>query len=184
MKKLFLLFIILTLNFNLNAANIYYKIDPKVYDKSLIIGQLNTEEDPNNTEPPVNVISKAYDGLTPISLSISFGENINYRIPSLVDGSGVYTFMHQNDLVITYDKKYEINKIVFGNYCYRPESRYGTLYYWNYENNNWTSLLSRGREDYGYRTYNIPTIITDKFLVLCSWGSERGYTNEFRIYFQ
>lgn len=172
---LFLCFVSVT---NLNSSNIYYRLDPKVYNKSLEVDSI-----PIISEP-IEIISKAYDGLTPINLSISFGANINYLIPNLVDGSGVFTFMHQNDLVITYDKKYEINNVIFGNYCYIPESRYGTLYYWNYDINNWTALVSRGVNDYSYRNYTFPSIITDKFLVLCSWGSERGYTSEFRIYFQ
>lgn len=37
MKKLILLFIIFILNFNLDAANIYYKLNPKSYGQSLTI---------------------------------------------------------------------------------------------------------------------------------------------------
>ncbi len=175
MKNLILLLCAIFIS-NSHSADIYYKLDPKVYKKSL-----NADK---KSGTPVEVIPKAYDGLTPISLSISFGYNIDYRIPNLVNGSGVFEFMHQNDIVITYDKKYEINNIIFGHYCYHPDTRYGTLYYWNYDSNDWVVLFSRSRSDYATRNYNFPTIVTDKFLALCSWGSERGYTSEFRISFQ
>lgn len=113
--------------------------------------------------------------------SANHDSKINYMVDKSTTWS-IADFNNAKIFVFTYDKKYQINKVVFGNYCYHPDSAYGRLYYWNYNTKAWQHLKNRSKSDYAIRTYSFSTFETDKFLISCT--TSRGYINEFRIYFQ
>lgn len=182
--------IILMLNFTSFVQanpNFYYKLDPKSYSTSVEVIENNDESDPTDIivpdpTPIEPVTPPAYEGLTPQTIRAG-AANHDIRIASMVDRSGAWTiadFNNAKSFVFTYDKKYEINNVVFGNYCYHPDTAYGRLYYYNYDTNKWTGLVTRKRGDYAIRSYSFTNFKTDKFLVSCT--TNRGYINEFRIY--
>lgn len=182
--------LILMLNFTYSvqaSQTLYYKLDPKRYSTSIIVIENNDESDPTDIivpdpTPIEPVTPPAYEGLTPQTIRAG-STNHDIRIPSMVDRSGAWTlseFSYAKNIIFTYDQKYEINNIVFGNYCYHPDSAYGRLYYYNYETNKWTGLVTRKRADYSVRSYSFANFKTDKFMVSCT--TSRGYVNEFRIY--